>query len=79
MRTRKFEIPQNIIPEFFQYAEQTELEVKLIGVNEDDVEDTLEVEITYDDKERKEVMNLIELIDDYLREQEELEEEENGR
>ena len=73
MRTRKFEIPQNIIPEFFQYAEKTELEVELIGVNqgEDDDEDTLEVEITYEDRERKEVMNLIELIDDYLRGDEE--------
>ena len=71
MRTRTFQIPQGIIPEFFQYAEQTELDVELIAVNEGEDEDTLEVDITYDDRERKEVMNLIELIDDYLRDEEE--------
>lgn len=73
MRTRTFEVPQNIIPEFFQYAEKTELGVELMRVieGEDDNEDCLEVEITYEDRERKEVMNLIELIDDYFRGDEE--------
>ncbi len=74
MRTRTFEVPQNIIPEFFQYAEKTELGVELMRViegDEDDDEDVLEVEITYEDSERKEVMNLVELIDDYFRGDEE--------
>jgi hypothetical protein len=67
MRTRQFEIPQELIADFFTTAEQEDLEIELIEVNEDD---ELVVEIRYDNEERDSVMNLVELLDDYYGEEE---------
>jgi hypothetical protein len=68
MRTRQFEIPQELIADFFTTAEQEDLEIELIEVNEDD---ELVVEIQYDNSERDSVMNLVELLDDYYGEEDE--------
>lgn len=64
-KTRQFEIPKDIIRNFFGALEETDLVYDLIEVNEDD---ELVVEIEYDSKERYDVMNLIELLDDYYEE-----------
>ena len=52
--------------------EETDLTYELIEVNEDD---ELVVDIEYDSNERDDVMNLIELLDDYY-EKVEVEDEE---
>ena len=62
MRTRQFEVPKELLGEFFTQVKESELEAELIQLNEDD---ELEVEISYDDDTRDEVMSLIEIIDDY--------------
>jgi len=68
MRTRQFEIPQELIADFFTTAEQEELEIELLEVNEDD---ELVVEIQYKNDERDSVMNLVELLDDYYGQEDE--------
>lgn len=64
-KTRQFEVPKDFIGSFFGALEETDLVYDLIEVNEDD---ELVVEIEYDSKERDDVMNLIELLDDYYEE-----------
>lgn len=64
-KTRQFEIPKDFIGSFLGALEETDLVYDLIEVNEDD---ELVVEIEYDSKERDDVMNLIELLDDYYEE-----------
>ena len=67
-KTRQFEIPKDFIGIFFGALENTELAYELVEVNEDD---ELVVEVEYDSNERDEVMNLIELLDNYYEEVEE--------
>lgn len=77
IKTRQFEIPKNFIGAFFNQLEETELNYELIEIDEDHNDLIIEVEYSSDDRE--DVMNLIELLDEYLdEEQEELEEEENS-
>jgi len=69
-KTRQFEIPKDFIGTFFGALENTDLAYELIETNEDN---ELVVEVEYDSNERDDVMNLIELLDDYY---EEVEDEE---
>ena len=69
-KTRQFEIPKDFIGYFFGALEETDLAYELIEVNEDN---ELIVDVEYDSNERDDVMNLIELLDDYY---EEVEDEE---
>jgi hypothetical protein len=69
-KTRQFEIPKDYIGSFFGALEDTDLAYELIEVNEDD---ELVIEVEYDSNERDDVMNLIELLDEYY---EEVEDEE---
>ncbi len=71
-KTRQFEIPKDFIGSFFGALEETDLAYELIEVNEDD---ELVVDIEYDSNERGDIMNLIELLDDYY-EEVEIEDEE---
>lgn len=64
-KTRQFEIPKVFIGTFFGALEGAELAYELIEVNEDD---ELVVDVEYDSNERDDVMNLIELLDDYYEE-----------
>ena len=65
MRARFFEIHRDMIGDFFTKADEANLDVELIQVNKED--DELVVEIKYEDEERDDVMNLIEMLDDYVR------------
>lgn len=69
-KTRQFEIPKDYIGSFFGALEDTDLAYELIEVNEDD---ELVIEVEYDSNGRDDVMNLIELLDEYY---EEVEDEE---
>ncbi len=69
-KTRQFEIPKDYIGTFFGALDDTELSYELIEVSEDG---ELVVDIEYDPNERNDVMNLIELLDDYYQEAEEQE------
>lgn len=64
-KTRQFEIPKDYIGTFFTALDDTDLNYELIEVNEDD---ELVIDIEYDSNERDDVMNLIELLDEYYEE-----------
>jgi hypothetical protein len=75
LKTRTFDIPKDLLGEFFTQLEDNALEYELIDVNQDDEE--LEITVTYSESQKGIVMELIELIDDYFSEIEENEEDEN--
>ena len=66
MRTREFEVPRDIVGDFFSQADEADLDIEMQQVNEDG---ELVVEIKYEDRERNAVMNLIEMVDDYYSDQ----------
>jgi len=74
-KTRTFDIPKDLLGEFFTLLEENELEYELVDVNQDD--DELEITVTYSESQKGIVMDLIELIDDYFSEIDENEENEN--
>lgn len=61
-KTRQFDIPRNFIGTFFGALDETDLAYELIELTEDE---ELVIEVEYDEKERDDVMNLIEVLDDY--------------
>ncbi|MDP1800430.1 MAG: hypothetical protein Q8L81_03710 [Bacteroidota bacterium] len=69
-KTRQFKIPKDFIGNFFGALNDTDLAYELVEVNEDD---ELVVEVEYDSSERDDVMNLIELLDEYYEEVEDKE------
>lgn len=72
-KTRTFEIPKVLLGTFFAKLEENELDYELIDVNQD--EEELEISLSYSAHQKDEVMDLIELIDDYYSENEEENEE----
>jgi hypothetical protein len=75
IKTRTFDIPKDLLGEFFTQLEDNELEYELIDVNQDD--DELEIAVTYRESQKGIVMDLIELIDDYFSENEDNENEDD--
>ena len=74
-KQRQFEIPKEFVKTFLKHVEDTGLEYTLSEVDEDE---NLIIYVEYSTEEREEIMNLIELLDEYLEEgKEENEEEEN--
>lgn len=67
-KTRQFEIPKDFIGNFFGALNDTDLNYELVEISEDN---ELVIEVEYDSNERDDVMNLIELLDDYYEEVEE--------
>ena len=67
MRTRQFSLAPELIAEFFQQAEENELDVQLLEVND---EGELEVEINYEDEECETILNLIELVEAFYEDEE---------
>lgn len=62
-KTRQFEIPSDYIGAFFNELQETDLEYSLVEV---DIEnDELIVDVSYSSDQREEIMNLIELLDEY--------------
>jgi hypothetical protein len=74
-KSRTFEIPKEMISTFFTNLEETELEYELKEVDEDG---DLVIEIDYSENEKGEVMDLIELLDEYYNQNEEESEEEDN-
>ncbi len=73
-KTRRFEVPKDFIGSFFTALEETDLSSELIEVSEDD---EIIVEIEYVEQQRDDVMNLIELLDEYLAQLDDEEEEDD--
>lgn len=76
MRTKTFIVPKNLIALFFDHVDDSSLETTLTEITE---EEELVVDVHYEEGERLDVMNLIELIEDdfeLLEEEEEENEEE---
>lgn len=73
-KKRVFEIPKEMIVAFFTQLEENNLdyELKEVGENEE-----LIIEVGYSESEKGEVMDLIELLDEYSENEEETEEEED--
>lgn len=61
-KKRTFAIPQDFLASFFQELEEGELDFELTEVDEDG---DLIVKVTYDTSQREQIMNLIELEDEY--------------
>ncbi|MBA3706042.1 MAG: hypothetical protein H0W84_09130 [Bacteroidetes bacterium] len=72
-KTRQFEIPKGHIGIFFSYLGDCGLEYSLSEIDKENEE--LIVEVEYSPDERDEVMNLIELLDEYYEEETEQEED----
>ena len=72
MRTRKFEVPKEMLGAFFAQVEESELSFELTEIQEDD---TLEVKVSYEDSERDDIMTLVELIDDFFEDEEDEEDD----
>ncbi|MBA3705107.1 MAG: hypothetical protein H0W84_04200 [Bacteroidetes bacterium] len=74
-KNRQFEIPKDFIGTFFGALEEAELSYSLTSIDEEN--EMLIINVEYDSNERDEVMNLIELMDEYYGDSEEEEEDEN--
>lgn len=61
-KTRLFEVKQPIISEFFNAVEENDLYCELHELVD---HETLTVKVYYEPDERDQVMNLIELLDEY--------------
>ena len=72
-KNRNFEIPKEMLSPFFNQLEETELSYELKEVDEDG---DLVIDVEYSEDEKGEVMDLIELLDEYYS-QEESEEDED--
>jgi hypothetical protein len=75
IKNRTFEVPIELIGTFFTQVEENELDYELIDVNQDD--DMLEITLSYTESQKGNVMDLIELIDDYFSENEAQESEDD--
>jgi hypothetical protein len=75
IKNRTFEVPKELIGTFFTQVEENELDYELIDVNQDD--DMLEITLSYTESQKGNVMDLIELIDDYFSENEAQESEDD--
>lgn len=73
-RCRNFGIPKDMLSPFFNQLEETELSYELKEVDEDG---DLVIEVEYSEDEKGEVMDLIELLDEYYSQNEEESEEED--
>lgn len=71
-KNRNFEIPKEMLSPFFNQLEETELSYELKEVDEDG---NLVIEVEYSESEKGEVMDLIELLDDYYNENQSEEED----
>lgn len=76
-RRRQFEVPKEFVKTFLDHVEDTGLEYTLSEVDE---HENLVIYVEYSSEAREDIMNLIEVLDEYLEqeEEEESEEEEGG-
>lgn len=74
IKSRQFEIPEDFIGTFFTELDQSGLSSNVLEWDDDNEE--LLVEIFYSHEQREIVMDLIEVLDDYLAEMQEEESEE---
>lgn len=63
IKFKQFEVPNDFVGKFFSHIEDTDLNYSIIGYDADNEE--LIVDVDYTSDERDEVMNLIELLDEY--------------
>lgn len=71
-KKRNFEVPKEILSEFITQLDETELSYELKEVNEDG---DLIIEVEYSTNQKEDIMDLIELIDEYYIDEEEEQED----
>ena len=76
-RKRQFEIPKDFVKTFLGHVDDAGLEYTLSEVDEDE---NLVIYVEYSSDEKEDIMNLIELLDEYFEgtEEEENEEQEDN-
>ncbi len=74
-KNRKFEIPKEMVSPFINQLEETELFYELKEVDEDG---DLIINVKYSDSQKEDIMDLIELLDEYYSDEEETEEEQEN-
>lgn len=74
-KKRNFEIPKEMVVQFINQLEEVELEYELKEVDEDG---DLVIEVEYSVNQKENIMDLIELIDEYYGEDETEEEQEDN-
>lgn len=62
MKTRTFHVPRDMFAPFFGYTDENNVETNITDLYDDD---SLDVEVSYDEDQRDDVMTLIEMLDDY--------------
>jgi hypothetical protein len=62
MKTRTFEVPRVMIAPFLAHEDENDIETSIIDLYDDE---SLEIEVSYDEDQRDEVMTLIEMLDEY--------------
>lgn len=62
MKTRSFQVPRAMIAPFFAHVDENDIETNIIELYDDD---SLDVEVSYDEDQRDEVMTLIEMLDEF--------------
>lgn len=72
-KKRNFEIPKEMVAPFINQLEETELIYELKEVDEDG---DLIIEVEYSGNQKEDIMDLIELLDEYFADEEEETEEE---
>lgn len=72
-RKRQFEVPKDFVKTFLGHLDDTGLEYTLSEVDEDE---NLIIYVEYSSDEKEDIMNLIELLDEYFEETEDEENEE---
>lgn len=68
MRSKQFEIPIEVMGEFFTELEEAELDARLIEVDEDG---DLVMSVDYEERDRDVIMSLLEIMDDFRDQEEE--------
>lgn len=75
-KARSFVVPKEFLSSFFQQLEETGLDFELKEVDEDG---DLNIQVHYSSEDREEIMNLVELEDEFYEEVSERENEEEDQ
>jgi hypothetical protein len=62
MRTKSYEVPADLMPDFAKIVEEWDIACSVIGVNEDEM---VILEVDYEPEEKEAIHELADLIEEY--------------